>query len=144
MNVNDIDTISDHGPTRFGLHSVEGFGKTTLAAFFPAPVFIAKRRSFPRDLPFKPRSFPELTSWPQVFDAIESLRADKHDRQTVVIDTADELESLCHTYLCERDTGRKTAPLRQADDAILLDTSDLAIEAAIQRAISLVEARIKS
>lgn len=44
----------------------------------------------------------------------------------------------------ERDSSRKAAPLRQAEDAILLDTSDLAIEAAIQRAISLVEARIRS
>lgn len=56
------------------------------------------------------------------------------------------LEAVLHDIQArdERDTGRKTAPLRQADDAILLDTSDLAIEAAIQRAISLVEARIKS
>lgn len=44
----------------------------------------------------------------------------------------------------ERDFSRKTAPLKQAEDAILLDTSDLTIEVAIQRAISLVEARIKS
>lgn len=42
-----------------------------------------------------------------------------------------------------RDMQRATAPLRQAEDAILLDTSDFAIDAAIQRAISLVEARIK-
>jgi len=56
------------------------------------------------------------------------------------------LEAVLHDIQArdERDTGRKTAPLRQADDAILLDTSDLAIEAAIQRAISLVEARIRS
>jgi len=56
------------------------------------------------------------------------------------------LEAVLHDIQArdERDTGRKTAPLRQADDAILLDTSDLAIEVAIQRAISLVEARIKS
>jgi cytidylate kinase len=42
----------------------------------------------------------------------------------------------------ERDSTRSVAPLRQADDAILLDTSNLGIEAAIQRAIALVEARI--
>lgn len=55
-------------------------------------------------------------------------------------------ESVLHDIQArdERDAGRKTAPLRQADDAILLDTSDLAIDAAIQRAISLVEARIRS
>jgi len=41
----------------------------------------------------------------------------------------------------ERDMGRAAAPLRQADDADLLDTSDLGIDAAVQRAISLVEGR---
>lgn len=40
-----------------------------------------------------------------------------------------------------RDMGRDNAPLMQADDADLLDTSDLSIEAAIQRAIVLVDAR---
>jgi cytidylate kinase len=38
-----------------------------------------------------------------------------------------------------RDQGRTTAPLVQAEDAVLIDTSDLAIEAAIARAISVVE-----
>ena len=41
----------------------------------------------------------------------------------------------------QRDMGRSAAPLRQADDADLLDTSDLGIDAAVQRAISLVEGR---
>ena len=41
-----------------------------------------------------------------------------------------------------RDTTRAAAPLRAADDAALLDTSDMGIEAAVNRAISLVEAQI--
>ena len=41
----------------------------------------------------------------------------------------------------DRDTGRGTAPLCQAADAALLDTSFLSIDAAVQRAIALVEAR---
>ena len=41
-----------------------------------------------------------------------------------------------------RDSERATAPLRQAVDAVLLDTSDLAIDAAVRRAIALVEARV--
>jgi cytidylate kinase len=40
-----------------------------------------------------------------------------------------------------RDSARAAAPLVQADDAILLDTSDLSIDAAVQRAIALVEAQ---
>ena len=42
----------------------------------------------------------------------------------------------------ERDAGRAVAPLAQASDADLLDTSDLDVAAAIARAIALVEARI--
>ena len=42
----------------------------------------------------------------------------------------------------ERDSSRSAAPMLQADDADLLDTSDLTIDQAVQRAIALVEARI--
>jgi cytidylate kinase len=42
-----------------------------------------------------------------------------------------------------RDTERADAPLRQAQDADLLDTSDLSIGAAVQRAIALVDSRLK-
>lgn len=41
-----------------------------------------------------------------------------------------------------RDSSRTIAPLRQAPDADLLDTSDLAIDATVRRAIELVSARL--
>jgi cytidylate kinase len=40
-----------------------------------------------------------------------------------------------------RDTGRGAAPLRQADDAVLIDTSDMTIDQAIATAIAAVERR---
>ena len=43
----------------------------------------------------------------------------------------------------ERDAKRADAPMKQAEDAVLLDTSFLSIEAAIRRAIEIVEARTK-
>jgi cytidylate kinase len=43
-----------------------------------------------------------------------------------------------------RDSGRTAAPLAQADDAELLDTSEMGIDEAIAAAIVLVEARIKA
>jgi CMP/dCMP kinase len=42
-----------------------------------------------------------------------------------------------------RDSHRATAPLTKAEDAILLDTSDMAIDAAVQRAVELVEAQVE-
>ncbi|MCX8477766.1 MAG: d(CMP) kinase [Sphingomonas sp.] len=44
----------------------------------------------------------------------------------------------------ERDSHRSEAPMRQAGDAAVLDTSFLSIDAAIQRAIALVEARTRA
>ena len=41
----------------------------------------------------------------------------------------------------DRDSRRSEAPLVQAPDAALLDTSFLSVDAAVQRAIALVEAR---
>ncbi len=43
-----------------------------------------------------------------------------------------------------RDTGRSSAPLRQAEDADLLDTSNMTIESAVQQAIALVAACLGS
>jgi len=43
----------------------------------------------------------------------------------------------------DRDRHRAAAPLQQAEDAVLLDTSDLDIDAAVQRAIALVEAQVE-
>lgn len=40
----------------------------------------------------------------------------------------------------ERDKGRATAPLRRAEDAVLLDTTNLDIDAAFRAAIDLVDA----
>jgi cytidylate kinase len=42
----------------------------------------------------------------------------------------------------ERDSGRKTAPMRPASDAILLDTSDLDIEAALEAAVGSILRKI--
>jgi cytidylate kinase len=42
----------------------------------------------------------------------------------------------------ERDSSRSAAPLEQAADADLLDTSDMTVEQAVAKAVELVEARL--
>ncbi len=44
----------------------------------------------------------------------------------------------------ERDMGRADAPLKPAHDAILLDTGDLTIGAAVQAAIALAESKLRT
>ncbi len=41
----------------------------------------------------------------------------------------------------QRDAGRSSAPLRQAEDAVLIDTSDLDIDGVVRAAIAAIEAR---
>ena len=43
----------------------------------------------------------------------------------------------------KRDSERETAPLKQAEDAVLLDTSDMTPAESIQAVIDLVDARRK-
>ena len=40
-----------------------------------------------------------------------------------------------------QDTHREVTPLRQADDAVLVDSSDLSFEETVQAILSLVEAK---
>lgn len=42
-----------------------------------------------------------------------------------------------------RDAARDAAPMRAAEDAVLLDTTDLSIDAAVARAVSLVDAALR-
>ena len=43
-----------------------------------------------------------------------------------------------------RDMGRADAPLKAADDAVVIDTSDMTIEAAVARAVAVVKRVLKA
>lgn len=107
MNISNIRTASFVGPTRLLLHSVEGFGKTTLAAHFPKPIFVCGERAFPRDLGFAP-SYVEPKTWEDVLAFAASLRDDPHDFQSVVFDTWDWIDPLIQRFVLVRDTSRKS------------------------------------
>jgi cytidylate kinase len=76
--------------------------------------------------------------------ATPEVRAQRRHRElTAKGDPADFANVLADIEARDaRDSGRSAAPLRRADDAALLDTSELSIDAAVQRAIALVEAAI--
>lgn len=79
-----------------------------------------------------------ITASPQV-------RADRRVREMEQHGIAADREAMVAEIIARdaRDMGRDNAPLMQADDADLLDTSNLTIEQAIQRAIALVDARLE-
>src|SRR5262245_57101728 len=96
-------------PNRAILYGVEGGGKTSFGASAPRPVFLMTRGETglqtPIDagrVPDTPH-FPELMSWPEVLAAIDALQNEDHDYRTLVIDTLNGCERLCHEYVCQRD-----------------------------------------
>jgi hypothetical protein len=96
-------------PNRYILHGVEKCGKTSFAAYFPNPVFIETRGETGLEtlidagrLPETPH-FPECKTWEDIASAIDVLTNEEHDRKTLVIDTLNGAERLCHEEVCRRD-----------------------------------------
>ncbi|WCT75405.1 (d)CMP kinase [Sphingomonas naphthae] len=74
------------------------------------------------------------------------IRADRRHRELVKLGLDVQFEHVLHDIQArdERDSSRSAAPLVMADDAALLDTTDMGIDDAVQRAVALVEARIRT
>ncbi|GGE13060.1 cytidylate kinase [Polymorphobacter glacialis] len=76
--------------------------------------------------------------------ALPEIRADRRHRELSAKGDFASLASVLADIEARdaRDSGRSTAPLVRAAGAALLDTSELSIDAAVQRAIALVQAAI--
>lgn len=74
------------------------------------------------------------------------VRADRRHRELQRMGLETHFEHVLHDIQArdERDANRSAAPLVMAADAALLDTSDMGIEEAVQRAVALVEIRIRT
>jgi cytidylate kinase len=72
------------------------------------------------------------------------VRAERRHRELVESGHSAALEEVLRDVEARdaRDRERSTAPLRPADDAVLIDTSDLSIEDAVARAVAAVESRM--
>lgn len=96
-------------PNRYVLHAVEGWGKTSFGAQAPKPIFIQTRQETGLEtlidngrLPEVPH-FPEAMAWDTLTSAIATLTVEDHDYKTLVIDTLNGAERLCHEHVCARD-----------------------------------------
>jgi hypothetical protein len=104
-SLRQVLTTGTNLPNRFGLGAVEKFGKTSLAAQMPSPIFIETKGETGLDplissgqLKETPR-FPEALDWEAVIGAIDELIEMPHDYKTCVIDTVNGAERLCHEYV---------------------------------------------
>jgi cytidylate kinase len=73
--------------------------------------------------------------------ASPEVRAERRHRELEALGVPMQFEAVLADILARdaRDSHRATAPLRQAEDAVLLDTGGLSVEEAIARAIEAVE-----
>jgi len=97
------------------LFSEPGLGKTTLAAMFPAPVFI-RAEDGTASLEGHPDAmlFPVAKSVQDVFDAIDALASQEHDRKTVVIDSVTQFEKLAISEILDSETNPKAKNMAAA------------------------------
>jgi hypothetical protein len=97
-------------PNRFVIYGPEGVGKTSLAADAPNPIMFdiedGSTRIDVTRYPFHdgpsghvPRTFAD------VLLAIDDLATSEHDFKTLIIDTADKLESLLWIHMTTRDSA---------------------------------------
>jgi hypothetical protein len=84
-------------PPRILLYGVEGIGKSTFGSQSPKPVFIQTEDGLDE---INCERFPLATTYEDVAAALGDLRSEKHDYETVVIDSLDWLERLVWDRLC--------------------------------------------
>ena len=81
-----------------------GLGKTTLAATFPNPIVIRAEdglQAIPSNM--RPDAFPLIGKVDDLWEQLKALVAEKHDYQTVVIDSVTALERLFTQHVIESD-----------------------------------------
>ncbi len=94
-----IHTGRRPSPPRFLIYGTEGIGKSTTASQAPSPIFIPTEDGLDQ---IECASFPMARSFREVQSALQALRHEPHDYETVVIDSADWLERLIWDVLCEQ------------------------------------------
>ena len=94
---------SVQGPPRIVVYGVAGIGKTTLASYSPAPIFIPVEDGMAQtDAP----CFPRPETYQQVMECIETLINERHQYQTVVLDSLDAMESKLWAHV-SAECGKK-------------------------------------
>lgn len=111
LSLAEIQTKGGNLPSRVILHGVEKIGKTSMAAHAPKPIFLMARgetglltlidAGIVPEMPY----FPECQTWDDLLGGIETLTTEKHEYKTLVVDTLNGAERLCHEYVCGRDYG---------------------------------------
>ena len=92
-------------------HGVEGIGKTSLPASATSPLYLMAKGETGLEtlidsgrLPEIPH-LPEIQSWEELTAVIDELLASEHNFRTLVLDTLNGFEQLCHSHICNTQYG---------------------------------------
>lgn len=102
-------------PHRIVLYGPEGIGKSTFGAGAPAPIFLPVEDGTGH---LDVARFPKAETWREAREAVRTLVTEKHEYQTLVLDTLDALEPLLWRHMIERDKfadERQKTPLRDIE-----------------------------
>jgi len=99
-----IQSGKEAKPPRIMLYGSEGIGKSTFGAKAPKPIFIQTEDGLSE---IECSRFPLSKDFNSMFGALEALIKEKHDFQTVVIDSCDWAERVIFDEVC-REFGVKS------------------------------------
>lgn len=90
-------------PPRTVIYGAHKVGKTTFGNGAPSPIFIQTEDGMDA---IDGAAFPLCRSWADVLACVTTLYQDEHEFRSVVLDSADWAEMLCHAAVCT-DAGVK-------------------------------------
>ena len=98
INLSALRKTSIIRPPRIVLYGTHGVGKSTFAAAAENPVFIQTEEGLDA---LNVTAFPLARSYEEVMEAIQSLYSEKHEFNSVILDSADWLEQLIWKKVAE-------------------------------------------
>ena len=85
-------------PERIIIHGAPGIGKSSLAAQMPRPLFLDLEHGTQQ---LDVARVDNIATWAQLNATLHSLASEDTGFETLVIDTLDRAEWLCHQHVCE-------------------------------------------
>lgn len=93
ISLKSIKETKTNNPYRLLIFGIAKLGKSTFAAGSEKPIFIPCEDGLDN---IKTNAFPLCKTWQDVLECITSLYKEQHEFKTVVIDSIDWCEKLCH------------------------------------------------
>lgn len=101
ISLSSLKSTKTNNPPKILLYGVDGVGKTSLAAEFPNPIYLATEgETPPSDVDLQTPG--TIESYDALLDVFGELLEGEHDFGTVIIDSLDGMESLVWAATCRR------------------------------------------